>query len=329
VTEAPHFVDNGKGFRLALRRVAPNLEAPARASGRALRPLLIVPGYGMNSFIFSFHPRGLSLEAYLASRGIEVFAVDLRGQGESRQTEGTLASPDRYGLADLADTDIGAAIRAIRELGGEKTKVDLLGASLGASLVMGHLALHPEAPVGSVVSLGGLVTWARVPWVVRALFASPTLMGSLNFRGTRKLAGFALPTLARVAPGLLSIYLHTESTDIKDAKTMVTTVEDPNPHVNREIAEWVRKKELVLAGVNVSRALPSITNPFFCVIARQDGIVPPANGRALYDAVGSPQKELLEVGTPAFPLAHADLFLSTGAQESIFEKIAGFLLAQP
>jgi len=280
----------------------------------------------MNSFIFSFHPRGLSLEAYLASRGIEVFSVDLRGQGQSVQVDPGLESPSRYGLADLADTDLGATIHTIRESTAEAVPVDLLGASLGASLVFGHLALHPDAPVGSVVSLGGLVTWARVPWLVKTLFGSPRLIGSLPFRGTRKLAGVALPTLARVAPSLLSVYLHTQSTDIEQARTMVQTVEDPNPHVNREIAEWVKRRELVLAGVNVSRALPSIRNPVLCVVAMQDGIVPPENGRALYDAVGSGTKELLEVGTPDAPIAHADLFLSTGAQQTIFTKIADFLL---
>jgi pimeloyl-ACP methyl ester carboxylesterase len=278
----------------------------------------------MNSFIFSFHPRGLSLEAYLASRGIDVFAVDLRGQGASVHVTGAR----RYGLRDLADADIGAALAYVRDTTGSD-RVDVVGASLGASLVFGHLALHPEAQVASVVSLGGLVTWVKVPWIVRTIFASPAIIGRVPFKGTRRLAGLALPALARVAPGLLSVYLHTASTDIEQAETMIRTVEDPNPDINREIAEWVRSKELVLAGVNVSRALPSITNPFLCVVAMQDGIVPAETGRAIYDAIGSTRKELLEVGTPDAPIAHADLFLSTGAQERIFARIADFLLATP
>ena len=319
-----HFFDNGHGYRLAMRRVEPDDASPIHDRPRA-RPLLIVPGYGMNSFIFSFHPRGLSLEAYLASRGIEVFSVDLRGQGASVRTE---AAPphDRYGLSELAEVDVGVAVHAVRALTGTD-RVDVLGASLGASLVLGHLALHPDAPVGTLVSLGGLVTWVKVPFIVRALFGSPSIIGKVPFRGTRRLAGFALPTLARVAPGLLSIYLHTQSTDIADAKKMVETVEDPNPHVNREIAEWVRRKELVLGGVNVSRSLPSIRNPLLCVVAMQDGIVPAETGRAIYDSIGSYRKELLCVGTTASPIAHADLFLSTGAQETIFAHIADFLLA--
>src|SRR5262249_2742551 len=93
-----HTIPNGDGWHLSLfqtwddRRFVP---------GR--RPVLIVPGYGMNSFIFSFHPRGLSLEGYLAHAGFEVWRVDMRGQGRSRSVGGG----DEYGLEDLALTDLG------------------------------------------------------------------------------------------------------------------------------------------------------------------------------------------------------------------------------
>ncbi len=335
MTVERHTVDNGDGYALSLRRTP----AARVARGPKPRPLLIVPGYGMNSFIFSFHPKGASLEASLAARGIEVWSVDLRGQGESRKTAGgaegrgaglrAALTQDRYGLADLAGADLAAAVRYVSEHAGGSAdgKIDLFGASLGASLVFGYLALAPDAPVANVVSFGGLVTWVKVPALVRAIFYSPGVIGKIPFVGTRRLAGFALPTLARVAPGFLSIYLHTQSTDIEQAAVMIRTVEDPNRYVNREIAEWIERRELVLRGVNVSRALPSMRYPFMCVVAMQDGIVPPETGRALFDAIGSDRKVLLEVGTPEAPIAHADLFLSTGAQETVFGKVADFLIA--
>ena len=39
-----HFVDNGAGWQLALRRVAPSLEARTRDGFPHRRPVLIVPG---------------------------------------------------------------------------------------------------------------------------------------------------------------------------------------------------------------------------------------------------------------------------------------------
>jgi pimeloyl-ACP methyl ester carboxylesterase len=323
-----HFVENGAGWELALRRVAPWGDAHARGARR--RPVLIVPGYGMNSFIFGFHPHGLSLEAYLASEGLEVWSVDLRAQGKARKTPGIARDHDRYGLAELAIDDVGAAIdHVLARTATGAAELDLIGCSLGASLAFAHLACVPDARVHTVVSMGGLVTWTDVPPLVRALFYSRRVAGSLRLKGTRTLAGFALPALGRWAPGLLSMYLHTQSTDITFASTMIQTVEDPNPHVNREIADWIARRDLVVRDVNVSRALAGMRYPFLCVVANQDGIVPPRTAGAPYDEIGSTDKVLLKVGDASHPIAHADLFVSTGAQEQIFAKIAAFLLARP
>jgi esterase/lipase len=131
---------------------------------------------------------------------------------------------------------------------------------------------------------------------------------------------------ARAAPKLLSVYLHVESSDVSHAATMVQTVEDPSRHMNSEIARWIARRELVVDGVNVSRALPRMRQPTLVVVANQDGIVPPATGRAIFDAVGSDRKELVCVGDATTPIAHADLFIANDAHALVFEPIANFLL---
>jgi alpha-beta hydrolase superfamily lysophospholipase len=152
--------------------------------------------------------------------------------------------------------------------------------------------------------------------------------------GTRKLARAALPVVARVAPKLLSIYLNVESTDTSQPDALVATVEDPNPVMNRQIARWLVNRELVVRGrgdaarVNVSRALGAMTLPFLCVNGRQDGVVPPETSRLIYEAIGSADKTLLEVGDAQTPMAHADLFLARRAEELVFEPVAKWLLAR-
>jgi pimeloyl-ACP methyl ester carboxylesterase len=304
---------NGAGWDIALKRT--------QAEKGPAQPVLIIPGYGMNSFIFGFHPRGPSLEAYLASRGLDVYSVDLRGQGDSRRTGGSLA----YGLDDLAITDLGTALRGVLEWSG-KDSVDLIGCSLGAALAFGHVALHPEAKVRALVSMGGVVTWVDPHPLVRAAFASPTVVGMIPMFGTRAFARRALPILARIAPRVLSIYLHGQSTDLSHAETMVKTVEDPSRRMNREIARWIGKRELSIGGVNVSRALPDLRYPTLVVVANQDGIVPPATGRAIFERVGSHDKRLLCVGDERTPIAHADLFIANDAHALVFAKIADFLV---
>jgi len=235
-----HYVDNGAGWRLALKRVRP-------VGAQAGRPVLIVPGYQMNSSVFGYHPNGLSLEEHLASRGLEVWSVDLRGQGRAIRTYGDT----RFGIEELAIEDLGAAIAYVRGVA-RADAVDILGCSLGTALAFAHLACVPDAPVGCIVAMGGVVTWAHVNRSLRLVARAPWLVGQLRMRGTRKLARAALPVIARMAPGMLSFYLNVESTDVSNADEMVKTVEDPNPVMNRQIATWLVKRELtVRAGFEV------------------------------------------------------------------------------
>ncbi|HEY1958505.1 MAG TPA: alpha/beta fold hydrolase [Polyangiaceae bacterium] len=318
-----HYVDNGAGTELAVRRVAP--DKPARA-----RPVLIVPGYGMNSFIFGFHPAERSLEATLASHGLVVYSTDLRGQGKSRSAA---RASDRYGMAELAVDDIGAVIDFVRERE-QSDRVDLLGCSLGTSLAFGYLAHAGSNAVGSFVSVGGLVRWVDIPPLLRLAFASPRVAGLVKMRGTRAFARRALPIVSRTFPKLLSLYVNASSSDLARASEIVETVEDPHPIINREIAEWIARRDLILRGVNVSAAIETMTHPLMAVVAKDDGIVPEATSRDVFDRIGrrsanghAPDRELLVLGGDvARPIAHADLFLSHGAEERIFSPIARFLL---
>ena len=115
------------------------------------RPLLIVPGYGMNSFIFGFHPRGRSLEAHLAWRGFEVWSVDLRGQGRSRRVPG---HPKRnFGLAEMAVHDVHSAVGEVlaRTTTGA-SRVDVVGVSLGTAIMFAEAVVTRDTRLGSLVN---------------------------------------------------------------------------------------------------------------------------------------------------------------------------------
>jgi pimeloyl-ACP methyl ester carboxylesterase len=287
--------------------------------------VILIPGYQMNSFIFGFHPRGVSLEAYLASRGLEVWSVDLRGMGRSTRAGGD----DRFGLAELAIEDLSAAIAYVRAHAARRDdEVDLLGCSLGTALAFAHVACVREPKVHTIVSMGGVVTWVHVHRAMRAASHAPWLVGRFRMANTRDLAERVLPPLVRWAPWALSVYLNAKSTNTAQYTQMVQTIEDPNPTMNREIAEWVARGDLVIRGVNVSRALPRLANPYMCVVGNQDGVVPPKTSRATFDAIGSDDKKLLCVGDVRTPIAHADLFLADIAPERIFRPVAEFLLAR-
>lgn len=315
-----HLVPNGDGWKLSLVQT---FDEKRLAPGR--RPVVIVPGYGMNSFIYSYHPNGQSLVGFLAAAGFEVWRTDLRGQGGSVRAGGG----DNFRIEDLALTDLGVVVSTV--LAESRTgadRVDLLGGSLGGTLSFVHAALAGTTRLATLICLGSPVRWVKVHPVLRLAAASPRLVGQLRFRGTRLLARVALPLLARATPWLLSVYMNPEITDVSAAREMARTVENPNRHINREIAEWIRDQDLVIRGVNISEALTGLTNPLLCVTALGDGIVPPETAAFPFQKIGSARKRLLEVGSATLAMAHADLFVSEEAHERVFTPIRDWLLEQ-
>ena len=310
-----HLVPNRDGWLLSLSQTW-----DPRRLDRSARPLLIVPGYAMNSFVYSYHPHGVSLEGYLVQAGLEVWRVDLRAQGGSVKDGGD--EQLEFRLEDLALTDVGAAVEAV--LAHTKTRArrtDVLGGSLGGTLMFMHAALRPKSRLATLVCMGSPLRWVKVHPLMRLAFASSTIAGMVRLRNMRRLAEVALPLLARHTPWLLSIYLDPKITDVSKAQEMARTVEDPNRTINRQIARWIRDRDLVVGGVNVSERLTRVRNALLCILALKDGIVLPETAAFPYAQIGSTSKRLLEV-----PMAHADMFVSNQARERVFKPIRDWLL---
>ncbi|MFT4975254.1 MAG: pimeloyl-ACP methyl ester carboxylesterase [Myxococcota bacterium] len=309
------FQTTANGWSLELKQ-----STPARPPPPGQPPVLIIPGYGMNDFIFRFHPTGTSLIGHLVEGGLEVWSANLRGQGSSRPTQ--RAAPP-YGLAELALEDLPEAIRFILEQTGAE-RIDLIGCSLGATVAYGYLAHHPDAPVRAMVSMGGPLRWPTVHPLLQIAFRSERLAGALPIRGTRRLARLALP-IARRIPPLLLIYATPWRIDLSQADALVQTVEDPTRQLNAELARWFRTRDLILCGVDVTAALGATSRPMLCVFGVHDGIVPADAALAVRDAMPEGDVEVLAVGDAKRRYAHADLFISEGVQEDVFEPMLRWL----
>ena len=310
------YADNGEGWQLELKRTIDR-----RTFDPSRRPLLIVPGYGMNSFIFGYHPNGPSMMGALASHGFEVWSANLRNQGGAKRVGGSR----EYHLDDIACTDLPAASEHV--LSRTETtadRVDAIGCSLGGSYLFAYLACVAEPRLGAVIAMGAPLRWERIHPILRFAFSSPWLASKLRFRGTRRLAEVVFPLLVRI-PGLLSPYLHPEHVDTTHAAELTRTVDDPNPRLNYDLALWLQTRDLVLRGVNVTEAMRSVTIPLLTVIANGDGIVPEETALSAHAAFGSARKDILRVGDDALAFAHADLFVSDHAQRLVFEPMANWL----
>lgn len=315
-----HFVSNGEGWLLSLSQAW-----DPETLRRDRLPVLIVPGYGMNSFVFGYHPKGRSFEAALVRAGLEVWRVDLRAQGPSKRDGGTKL----YGLEDLGGTDLTAAIKAVLErTRSTRREVAIIGASLGATIMFSHVALAGGVDVGALVAIGGPVRWVRVHPLVRAAFVSPRLLGNLPIVGSRALAKVALPHLLRHTPWALSMYMNKEHLDASAVDQLAKTVEDPSRHVNRQIAEWIGERDLVLDGVNLTHVLPRIKTPFLSVSANGDGIVPRETTDYTYANIGSRERHAFVVGSSAVKFGHADVFVSDHSDDQLYAPVAAWLLAR-
>jgi pimeloyl-ACP methyl ester carboxylesterase len=305
------------GWQLHLRRtVSP---AHFRPDGR---PLVIVPGYGMNSFIFGYHPRGTSLERTLAEAGFEVWSVNLRAQGGSRPLGERAPEPE---LSSYATIDVPAALdHVLDETATTAGEVALIGCSLGGSVAYSYLALTEQPRVGKLITIGAPLRWHSVHPVVRALFASPALVGAIRVKRTRAMVRGLMPLLLRM-PALLSMYMNTASIATEHLAEMANTVEDPHPAINRDIARWIRARDLTLCGVDITRAMARVRVPLLVVLANRDGIVPERTALTAIDAWGGDDVEVLRVGDRRDWYAHANLFIADRAPEKVFQPMIRWL----
>jgi predicted alpha/beta hydrolase len=316
-------LDNGAGWSLEVRVYRdPDTLVPGR------RPLVMIPGYAMNAYILAYHPGGPSMVEHLVRSGFEVWTANLRGQGGSLP----LRRPARYGMGELALDDLPRVFdHVLRHTLTGATRLDPIGASLGASLLYGYLAHHPhDHPFGAAVAIGGPLRWDDVHPLLRIAFRSGRLAGALPIRGTRRLAAAALPALVRV-PALLSIYMNAAECDLSAAADLVNTVDDPVPWINRQVARWVRDRDLKLRGVNVTEGLKAVRDlRVLAVVANHDGIVPPAAAKSVVPVLGADRVDVLDVGTPERWYAHADLFIGRRAEREVFDPMRDWLVrAQP
>ena len=314
-----YFRPESGGWRLDVcRHVNPSARDPS------LRPLVMIPGYAMNSFILGFHPTGRSMIGYLVDQGFEIWTANLRGQGDATRLSGR----EDFGFRELSAVDL-PTVRdlVMRETDSERQRFDIVGCSLGATFVYAYLAQHPDShDVGSVVAIGGPLRWEKIHPAVRLVFASPNLAAALPTKGTRLMARLAIPVVKRL-PLVASIYMNVHQIDLQQADELVKTVDDPNPYLNRQIAHWIRDRDLMVGGVNITEAMARVHTPVLCILANRDGIVPPESALSIREAIGTDDVETLNVGDDDNWFAHADLFISENAEKKVFVPLADWLTA--
>ncbi|MFT5683185.1 MAG: pimeloyl-ACP methyl ester carboxylesterase [Myxococcota bacterium] len=315
--EDHYTITTDDGWQLPMRRTL----APARFDATR-RPVLITPGYGMNSFIFHYHPSGQSMVRCLAEAGFEVWTGSFRGQKASVKKRWRA---DRPGLRSLAERDVPAMTGAvIARTESEAKRVDLVGVSLGGAMTYAHLALDPNNRVGAVITIGSPLRWEEAHPLLKVAFWSRFLVGVVPMKGSDRMARMFFPLIARV-PGALSIYINIDHIDLTDAEELMKTIDVPSRRINRHIALWMRHHDMVLSGVNITTALGGVDKPLLVIHTNRDQIVPEPVCLSVTRAWGGDDVTVLKIGDDEDWYAHADLFMAPHAPELVFGPMADWL----
>jgi pimeloyl-ACP methyl ester carboxylesterase len=150
-----HFVDAADGWRLAMHRYLPRGKKPHGA------PVLLQHGLGTCSMQFDLgvgteeHPAP-SLAHWLADRGFDVWACDLRGSGASLRPAEHAAYRWDWSVDDFILQDGPAFVGYILQTTG-RSQLHWVGHSLGGILLLCHCIVYGSQRIASgVVASAGL-----------------------------------------------------------------------------------------------------------------------------------------------------------------------------
>jgi pimeloyl-ACP methyl ester carboxylesterase len=280
------------------------------------RPVLLVPGIAMNRLALDFVVERHSLAAFLASAGLDAFALDLRGHGGSRPGP---RAPLRWTLDDYLERDVPAALDAVAAATGEH-QVLWVGHSQGALLGLAAAARFPNRVAGVValappIRLGGRADHLR---------ALPVMA---RWRLARAGARLAAPFAGLWQPRAADLVVRPQEMERPVyRRLLMNVIEDLPVGVVAQFERFVREDRFgSMDGAHDHReGLARCRQPALFVAAPEDGLAPPEVVEEAHRRWGG-EKALLVA--PA-GVGHTDLLLGRRAPEWLFPAVRDWLVAR-
>jgi polyhydroxyalkanoate synthase subunit PhaC len=315
---------------------APRREVAASGKARLYRyegrrshetPVLFVPNLGISRpYIFDLLP-GASFVEHMTQQGFDFYLLDWGAFGPD---DGDLT------LEACVTTILPSMAREVLRTSGAR-ELSVLGYCMGAPMSAAFVAAYPEVAVRNLVDMAGPIDFSQSGlfgrWLQRKYFdvdrVVAALGGSIPAHVIR--AGFKLIRPTAEASTYLNLWWNLWDERYVEGFTALNTW--ANEYVALPGAffrQWVRdfyqdnalyRGELRYGGRAAS--LSAITCPLLAVGAAQDYIAPPACVRALLDAVGSTDKEYIEL-----PGGHISLIAGRGALHTCWPRVSEWLAAR-
>lgn len=319
------------GWQLAIHRYpVPEPSPGATPIPLRLRPVLLVHGLATNHRSLDVVEGG-SLARHLAAQGFDVWSIDLRGKGASKQgPEGSKRSQRSFD--DYVNRDAPAAIRYVLDQTGARG-LAWVGHSMGGMIAYAHLGKGGDGIDGlvAIASPGSM----RQHGMMRAMAGLAPIAALLPQVHMRAFGKFHANVLRGTAAFHVDNYFFNRDNLTREERMLLgaTALENISRAEVKTFSKWTKKERFVSGDgtVDYAQNLDVIDVPTLLVSGTADRIVPPRNVQFVMQRLASADKTHRVFGRISGDerdWGHVDLVAGKLADETIFPEVAAWLDAR-
>lgn len=328
---------------------------PTAARVAGAPPVILCHGLTYNAQFWDLDP-SCSPASYLASRGFDVWAVDLRGCGLSqkwvwslddapgaflgsalrRATQGKLGSKGyqsldpkyaNWTMDDHIAHDVPALVYLVKLRTGHK-QVAWVGHSMGGIVALAHLSRFKNPGIGRLVTVGSQLTMPQGR-VAGQFFRELLTTREWQLAGTSPGAEL----IARSMTSVHGLFFNERNVAPAVYEALTTwAVDVPSVGLMKQYLQLSEKGVLLDASgrFNYAQALGNVKVPVLIAGGASDVFAPPAVQQFIHDRVGSTDKTLLIFGRAsgyAADSGHNDALVGLNSQAQVYPNLARWLAA--
>lgn len=344
-TVRQYFIKTADGWTLSLKRYPP---VNIKRHGAPREPVVLCHGFNYNSSLWDLDEKH-SLARYLQGKGCDVWAVDLRGSGDSTKP----ALSDLRSLAKLKiekfpqilirapmnvarfdwtiddhiHRDLPAIIEFVKNQTGER-KINWIGHSMGGIVMYGYLETKGGGDIKNFAAVGTMVNVPQPPNDFLKLISSqkPLTDASLLVNTT---VAYQLRnlTLGSVKLPWEKLFYNEENMDELTAMRMFrTAIDDTAPGVIAQFSEAIRSGVIMSVDkkFDYTRNLNLVKTPILIIGGAKDMLASAETIRYASDNVSSDDKETVifsKANGYSADYGHCDLILGKKSEEEVYSYI--------
>ncbi|MCB9553012.1 MAG: alpha/beta fold hydrolase [Myxococcales bacterium] len=321
-------VPTADGWTIALHHFPPARGAPARR-----HPVILCHGIMSNRFTWDLDA-DVSLATWLARRGFDVYALDLRGGGEALRPGWFDPQGYTYRFDDYVAHDVPAALAAVSARAGGRP-VHWVGHSMGGMVMYAWLQGGEQARVRSFTAVGSPPLLSdHIPAMTASMKLLP--IAELFFdelpTGTLSTLGAAWADQDAIAP--LHILWNPDNLGPGAARRLAAHgTANLSAGVLRQLVDSAEAGRLQSAdgAVDYTAGLAKLRAPVLFIAGVLDHLAPPTTVMQGFRLAGSPIKRIAVMGRAhgqRRDYGHLDLAMGAAAPDEVFPVIPDWLVAR-